>query len=167
MKFSVILGKNSMDCSKYVFDDLQLGNPGYPEVTFGIFWITNCLHFYIWLLNCLKFFDFTMPKTRTGRPGTYPEKSIGIGSLDVKYSKYFRWNVCGICTYLVWTPLKMACLGKYCNVRCLVRELYQFSTDNCIYFLVNCCTGLVLTLCKSSADQRLIFIVQLLQKHHQ
>ena len=121
MTFCVILCKNSMDCGKYIFDDLQLGNHGYPEVTFGIFWITNCLHIYIWHLNCLKFFDFTMPKPKTGRPGTYPEKSIGIGSLDVKYSKYFRRNMCGTRTYLVRTPFKMSYLCKHCNVRCFVR----------------------------------------------
>ena len=49
-----------------------------------------------------------MAMSRYGRPGTYPEKSIGLGNLEQKYSKYFRQNECGNCTECVQNQFKMA-----------------------------------------------------------
>ena len=74
-----------MACSKYNSYDLPLGYQKSVLEYFG----SKLFTLIFGLLNCLKFFDFIMSKPKTAKPWTYPEKSIGLGNLDVKYSKYF------------------------------------------------------------------------------
>ena len=69
-----------------------------------------------------------MATSRYGRPGTYPEKSIGLGNLEHKYSKYFRQNERRNCTECVRNKFKMA---TFMDVQRFVLYLCKFRAGHC------------------------------------
>ena len=64
-----------------------------------------------------------MATSRYGRPGTYPEKSIGLGNLEHKYSKYFRQNDAEIVLNVCGTNLKWPCLWMCGDLYCTCANL--------------------------------------------